>query len=121
MKKYLFFASSILLLVFYFSLSAFAQETSGEIQGTVKDAQGAVVPNVTVTIKGTDVGITRTAQTDSEGFFRIRQIPAGTYTVSTSAANGFAEQTKKDVLVSLGNASSVNFALSATAVSGVVN
>jgi len=113
--------TSILLLVLCFSLSAFAQETTGEIQGTVKDPTGAVVPNVNVTVKGVDVGITRTAQTDSDGFFRIRQLPPGTYTVTTAAVSGFAAQTREQIQVALGNATTVDFSVSAGSVGGVVN
>lgn len=120
MRKSIAFLSSILLLVFCFSLSAFAQETTGQVQGTVKDPQGAVVPNVTVTIKGVDVGITRTAQTDQDGFYRVQQLPPGTYTVTTTATSGFITQTKEQVQVALGNATTVDFALG-TSVGAVVN
>src|SRR5262249_55084836 len=36
-----------------FSLSAFAQEVTGGIQGTVKDPQGAVIPGASVEVSGT--------------------------------------------------------------------
>jgi hypothetical protein len=99
---------------------AMGQETTGEIRGTVKDQSGAVVPNVTITIKGVDVGFNRTVQTDDKGEFVARQIPPGTYTVSTEASSGFAAQTKHSVQVALGSSTTVDFSAS-TSLSAVVN
>ena len=115
MKRSLTFLVSTMLFVFCLSFSVFAQETTGEIQGTVKDSTGAVVPSVTVTIKGVNVGITRTAQTDSDGFYRVRQIPPGTYIVSTDATGGFVAQDKENIQVLLGSATTVDFTASASA------
>jgi hypothetical protein len=100
---------------------AMGQETTGEIRGTVKDQSGAVVPNVTVTIKGVDVGFNRTVQTDASGTYNARQIPPGTYIVSTEAVSGFAAQTKDNVQVALGNATTVDFSATTADVSAVVN
>src|SRR5215208_639256 len=88
---------------------AIGQETTGEIRGSVKDQSGAVVPNVTVTIKGVDVGFNRTVQTDEKGEFVARQIPPGTYNVSTEASSGFAAQTKDAIQVALGSSTKVDF------------
>lgn len=100
-----------LCLVFAATAVAFGQETTGEIQGTVKDQTGAVVPNIEVTITGVSIGLKRTVQTDQNGHFRASQIPPGVYNVSTAAASGFAAQTKDDVQVVLGSATTVDFAV----------
>lgn len=99
---------------------AVGQEQTGEIRGSVKDQSGAVVPNVTITIKGVDVGFNRTVQTDDKGEYVARQIPPGTYIVSTEATSGFAAQTKDNIQVALGNATTVDFSAT-TSVSAVVN
>src|SRR5215204_2759668 len=116
LRAYLFTSVAVLIFV----TMNFAQETGGEIQGTVRDAQRAVVPNATITVRGLDVGITRTAQTDSDGFFRIRQLPPGVYNVSIEAVSGFTAQIKERVQVALGNATTVDFELSTSAVQAVV-
>ncbi|HEX8422945.1 MAG TPA: TonB-dependent receptor, partial [Pyrinomonadaceae bacterium] len=104
------FLPSILALLFCLSgFAAFGQETTGEIQGTVKDPAGARVPGVTVTIKGVDVGFNRDITTDEEGYFRARQIPPGIYTVSAAATAGFTGQTKERIQVQLGQATTVDF------------
>lgn len=110
MKKSTAFLFSI-LLAFCFSVNILAQETTGEIQGTVKDPAGAVIPNATVTISGVNVGFTRSINADGEGFFRARQIPPGVYSVKATAAN-FTDQTLQNVQVALGNATTVEFQLS---------
>ena len=47
-----------------------AQEITGNIAGAVKDPQGAVVPNATVTVTDTDKGaVIRTAKTGGNGDF----------------------------------------------------
>jgi hypothetical protein len=93
---------------------AFAQETTGGIEGTVKDANGAVVPNVSITVssaagKGTSTtttgigsGFRRTATTDSDGFFRVLLVPPGLYDVVTTATSGFGEARYENVTVAIG-------------------
>jgi len=104
------FLPSILALLFCLSgFAAFGQETTGEIQGTVKDPAGARVPGVTVSIKGVDVGFNRDITTDEEGYYRARQIPPGIYTVTAAATAGFTGQTKERIQVQLGQATTVDF------------
>ena len=106
----------ILLLSLVLSLSAAAlgQETTGNLEATVKDVSGAVVPNVTVTVTsaqgiasgttttGITTGFRRTIITNEEGFFRILQIPPGSYDVITTASGGFGEARYENVTVAIG-------------------
>ena len=113
MKKIGLISKTILAIV-CFSLTAFGQETTGGIEGTVKDANGAVVPNITVTITtaaqtatgttttGTGAGFRRSLTTDNEGFFRALQIPPGVYTIITTPASGFGEAKYENVNVAIG-------------------
>ena len=112
MRKNITFLSALLLAVLCFSMSAFAQQTAGEIQGTVKDPNGAVIPNATITIKGVNVGFNRTLTTDDQGFYRARQLPPGTYNVSVGEITGFGEQSNENIQVVIGNATTVDFTLS---------
>ncbi len=112
--KYIF---ATLALALSFSFTAMAQETTGSIEGTITDPVGAVVPGVEVVIEsraiGTTVGFRRTATTDRNGFFRVQQIPPGTYTVATAATAGFGTATTNEVQVLLGRATPVNITLAA--------
>jgi hypothetical protein len=114
MKKNLMLIKLLLSLVFCLSATAFGQETTGGIEGYVKDSAGAVVPNVTVTIAsaresasgttttGTATGFRRTLTTNDEGFFRVVQVPPGSYDVVTSPTGGFAEARYENVSVAIG-------------------
>ncbi len=120
MKKNIVFLFSISLIVFCMSINLFAQQTAGEIQGTVKDPNNAVVPNATVTISGVNIGFNRTLTTDDQGFYRARQVPPGIYNVSVGSVAGFTEQNKENVQVVIGNPTTVDFAVAVAAVGGAV-
>jgi outer membrane receptor protein involved in Fe transport len=71
-----------------------AQTTTSTIEGTVTDPNGAVISGATVKATGTTLATERTAVTDSEGFYRLAALPAGTYDV-TIAQTGFIAGTYK--------------------------
>lgn len=100
-----------LSIVLCFAATVFGQRTTGEIEGKVTDAQGAVVPGVSVTVTGLTVGFSRTIQSDSEGEFRIQQVPIGTYKITTPAMRGFAATTIDDVTITIEKATQVNIKL----------
>jgi hypothetical protein len=75
-----------LVLSLGFSSAVSAQETTGTISGTVKDANGGAVSGATVTL--TDVGtklVVRTVTTAEDGAFSAPLVPAGAYTVTVEA------------------------------------
>jgi hypothetical protein len=71
-------------------MAALAQSGGqGSIDGTVKDSSGAVVSTATIKVTNEATGATRTAQTDSRGFFAVESLEPGSYTVTVSA-QGFS-------------------------------
>jgi hypothetical protein len=52
---------------------------SGNIQGTVTDATGAVVPNATVTLTDTLSGVAHVTLTDNAGVFLFPNVEIATY------------------------------------------
>src|SRR5690242_13132423 len=82
------FATSLVALLM-FTISAFAQETTAGLQGTVKDPSGALVANAQVTVTGTTLIGDKSVKTDSAGYYRFANLPPGSYTV-TVKAEGFA-------------------------------
>jgi hypothetical protein len=111
MRGYVGYAVMTIFAALSFSAAVFAQRTTGNIEGTVSDANGAVVPGVSVTATGISVGYSRTAQTDSQGVFRFQQIPAGAYKITTAVTSGFAATTVDDVIVTIENVAVVNIKL----------
>ena len=69
-----------------FSACAFAQSITGEINGTVTDSQGAVIPKATVTIVNSDTHETvRKLTTDGRGNYSAPLLQVGTYSVQVTA------------------------------------
>src|ERR1700683_4933746 len=93
----------LLACVVFTALTAPAQGvgTSGEITGTVTDSAGNGVLNYTVTVLGTQTGLTRTAVTNSTGQFRVTGLSPAAYDVS-AVMSGFATEIRKGVVGGIG-------------------
>jgi hypothetical protein len=82
------------------SAAQLAGTGTGSVTGVVKDATGAVVPDVTVTISGSTLITPRKATSRAEGDYHFATLPPGDY-VLTFASAGFAT-VKRDAHISLG-------------------
>jgi len=80
--------------------TAFAQGTTGAIEGKVADEQGLALPGANVTAQNSSTGFSRSGITDANGVFRVPGLPVGTYDVKISLT-GFAEYTRR-VVVNVG-------------------
>jgi hypothetical protein len=111
----------LLVVLFLSAHAAFgqAQSNAADIQGTIKDANGAVVPNATVTARNSNTNITRTATSNGEGLYRIINIPPGDYEISVEAAT-FKKAVLPKVTVTVGQAAEVNVTLELGQLSEVV-
>src|SRR5690349_17677528 len=71
--KFNLLGGSLVLLTILLALSSsvFGQETTGGIQGTVKDSTGAVIPNATVEVTSPSLIGVKTAETDNGGYFHF--------------------------------------------------
>jgi hypothetical protein len=105
------FISITLSLVLCFALSALGQGTTGNVEGTMKDPQGAVIPGASVTVKsvGTTTGYNRVVTTDSQGYFLVTNVPVGTYEVAVEK-QGFATQ-RVNVTVTVDRSARADLAL----------
>jgi hypothetical protein len=86
----------MLLLVVALGAATAAQETTGTITGTTTDETGGVLPGVTVTIKNTETGTTRTAVTNEAGAYTASLLPIGGYEVAFEL-QGFQTVTLKSI------------------------
>src|SRR5215813_14240774 len=80
---------SIAALLFALTAAAFpaaAQTTNGVISGIVADAQGGVLPGVTVTGRNIDTGLSRSVVTETDGRFRLAALPPGRYELKAELA-----------------------------------
>src|SRR5215467_13567366 len=104
--------SSLLLVSFLFASVTFgqAQSAAADLQGTVKDSTGAVVANATVTVRNPAKNITRTANTNDEGFYRIVNLTPGDYEISVEAPN-FKKSVLTKVNLTVGQTGTVDVSL----------
>jgi hypothetical protein len=102
------------------ALSAFAQFDTAVVLGTVKDQKAAVLPNVTVTLKNTQTGITSTTRSDASGEYLFPSVRIGTYQVKAELT-GFSTSLTDNVNVTVEARQRVDFTLQVGAVSEVVN
>ena len=103
-----------LILALAFAGSAFAQgggaSSTGTIQGRVTDAQGAVLPGVTVTATSPSALGAQTAVTSETGNYRFPALPPGTYELSFELS-GFNGLKRSGISISLGFTAQVNVEL----------
>ena len=96
MRKLVVVGLSAFASLFVFPLAAHAQ---GSITGAVKDPSGAVLPGVTVEVASPAlIEQSRSAVSDSNGNYRIVDLPPGTYSV-TFTLTGFKTVRREGVII----------------------
>lgn len=83
------------------ALPAGAQGPTGRIEGVVKDAQGAVLPGATLTLRNQDTGVSRTLVTEADGRYAFPALSPGRYAIQVQLS-GFATREVKDIVLSIG-------------------
>ncbi|HEV2763684.1 MAG TPA: carboxypeptidase regulatory-like domain-containing protein [Pyrinomonadaceae bacterium] len=82
-------------------------------------ASWAAVPNANVTVRNTDTGETRTAQTNEEGFYRFAALPVGPYEVAVEKS-GFSKYVQTGITLLLNQPAVVDVAMKAGRIEEVV-
>src|SRR5258705_29321 len=107
---------SLLRLILFLSVvivatSATGQtSTTGSIEGTITDPNGAAVRGATVTATSSNLITPKTATSGDDGHYLLSALPPGTYKV-TIEASGFAWYEKNDVTINLGRTSGIDVQL----------
>jgi hypothetical protein len=91
-----------------FAGQALAQEAT--IVGTVTDPTGAAVAGASIAITNTETGVSRTLPTAGDGQYVAPDLAIGRYNVRAAAA-GFKASEQKDLVLSVGDRSRVDFKL----------
>jgi carboxypeptidase family protein/TonB-dependent receptor-like protein len=115
MRKRFGYALMTMSVILCLATAVFGQRTTGDIEGKVTDTNGAAVPGVSITVTGITVGFSRIVQSDSQGEFRVQQIPAGTYRIATSPISGFAATNVDGVTVTIESVTVANIILGVAA------
>src|SRR6266568_696048 len=103
-----------------FCCLAVTAQTTSNIEGTVKDPQGAVVSGAEVKATSASLSVERTARSDENGFYRIAALPAGTYTVTVSRS-GFANSTVQNVELTVNRTVDLDVQLEVGGVTSQIN
>jgi hypothetical protein len=93
-------AGHILLFLLVTATAAFAQAVS-EVQGTVQDSTGAVLPGVDVKMTNTDTGLLRTAVTGPDGGYLLPALPPGPYRLEATL-QGFRNYVQNGIVLQVG-------------------
>jgi hypothetical protein len=86
---------SAALLTLIVAAPLWAQSTA-TLQGTVTDAQGAVVPGAQVTAFNEDTGVQRSALSDATGGYQMAALPTGSYRLEATLS-GFQPKVVKGI------------------------
>ena len=98
--------------------AAFAQE--GQIAGTVRDASGGVMPGVLVEVTSPAlIEKVRSATSDSNGQYRLTNLPVGTYSV-TFTLSGFTRAQQNNIVLTSGFTAPVNAVMAVGALTDTV-
>ncbi|HEY9715739.1 MAG TPA: TonB-dependent receptor, partial [Chroococcales cyanobacterium] len=87
-----------------------AQETTGGLQGTVKDASGAIVSGAKVVLTSPSLIGSKELITDTSGYYRFANLPPGTYLLTISA-QGFKTFKRDSIVIEVGHLPTVDASL----------
>src|SRR5262245_13724793 len=111
MRRMLHAVGLALVLLVAVTAPAWAQRTTGEIIGKVTDESGAVLPGVTVTLRGAGVAGAPTTITNENGVYRFPVLPPGTYDLEY-VLQGFATLKREAISVQVGSTVELDLKLS---------
>jgi hypothetical protein len=97
-----------------------SQSNAADLNGTVRDPQGAVVVNATVTARNLATDFTRSANTNSDGYYRILNLPPGDYEVTVEAPS-YKKAVAPSYKLTVGASADLDLTLEVGQVSEVVN
>ncbi len=116
MKPFVFLATAAVMLS---GLALLAQETTAGLQGTVKDASGAVVSHARVVVRGSTLAGDKSLDTDATGYYRFANLPPGVYNIEVTA-KGFKTVKHAGLTLEVGHLPTVDITLDVGATSEVV-
>ena len=100
-RPWLFPVSTAVVLLLITVLASAQNISTAQLSGTVRDPQGAVIPNATVTIADPSKGFSRTTTTNGQGNYEMLLLPPGVYNVSASSP-GFSKLLEENVVLTTG-------------------
>ena len=90
--------------------TAWAQATTAQIIGIVKDASGAVLPGVEITVTQTATGGKRSTVTNETGNYVLASLPLGPYMLEASLP-GFKSYVQSGIVLRVDDSPTINVVL----------
>lgn len=103
-------ASLLAVALLLAASSAGAQTGDGSLRGYVRDAQGAVLPGVTVTARSETLLQPIVGVSDNTGYYRLLNLPPGTFDITAELA-GFATHRREGIVMRAGTIFTVDIAM----------
>src|SRR5262245_40007058 len=112
--------SLVLAVLLLCAAHANAQQGTTEVRGRVLDAQGGLLPGVTITVRNQDTGMYRDTVSGADGTFIVSGIFPGTYQV-TGELQGFKKFDRKGLLLEVGKTASIEIQMEVGSLEEIVN
>ena len=100
-------------------ITAGSQTPTASLSGVVRDSNGAVVPQVKITLRNVVKGTVRATSTDGQGHYSLPAMEPGTYELRAERA-GFSTELKSGVVLSVGGSAETDLVLRVGQVTEVV-
>src|SRR5438105_910282 len=103
---------SVSIVVFSLLLVSGVARAQGtaQLDGTVRDESGGVLPGVTVTMTQTDTGVMRSAVTEANGSYVLPNLPLGPYKLEVTL-QGFRTHVQNGIVLQVGGMPTINVIL----------
>src|SRR5216683_2292757 len=111
--------SKLVVFLLLGAVVAAAQETRGDISGTVTDPQGGMIAGVTVTVTNVDTNVKTEVKTGANGFYLAPLLITGNYQLVAEAA-GFKRLVRSGLSLRLGQHMEINLTMEVGAVNDSV-
>src|SRR6516165_8178605 len=115
MKSYRFGSSQFHSILWLAVGTLPAQTIDTGILGTVNDATGSVISQAAVTITQPATGSAHVVVTNTEGYYEVRYLLPGEYTVDVRA-KGFRSERQTGIVLQIGQQARINFTMQVGAV-----
>ena len=114
-------AAAVLLAAFilFTATTTSAQLVGGSIHGSVKDAQGAMLPGAAVVVRNVGTGASHEATSDQGGHYQVLALPPGEYEVAVSIT-GFRSVAHRGIRLTVGQTAVVDSTLELGVVSEMI-
>src|SRR5215472_2310624 len=101
---------AVLLVLSFARTTTWAQGTTAQISGTVKDQTGAVLPGVEVSVTQTATGAKRTAVSNETGNYVLASLPIGPYMMEAGLP-GFRTYLQSGIVLRVDDSPEINVVL----------